>query len=115
MGGSLQMLRSRRDFAALQASRTTRRHPLVTIRFRRNGLDATRIGLATGKALGGAVARNRVRRRLREILRRCSLAAGWDVLVIAGSPSAGADYPQLRDALEGLLRNARLVSESTDR
>ena len=43
----------------------------VIARFRRTDLETTRFGLSTGRALGGAVVRNRVRRRLRP---RCEAA-----------------------------------------
>ena len=61
----LVMLSRPQEFAALQAG-TVRSHPLLTARFLRTDLETTRFGLATGRKLGGAVVRNRVRRRLRE-------------------------------------------------
>ena len=65
----LVMLSRPQDFAALQSEGTTRSHPLLVARFRRTDLEATRFGLSTGRRLGGAVVRNRVRRRIREALR----------------------------------------------
>ena len=63
------MLASTRDFADLQRSRRIRSDELVALRFRRTELAGTRFGFATSRKLGGAVIRNRVRRRLRSILR----------------------------------------------
>ena len=48
----LAMLTRPADFTALQASRTTRSHPLMTIRFRRTDRDEVRFGFATGRTLG---------------------------------------------------------------
>ena len=81
---------------------TTRSHPLLTARFLRTDLETTRFGLATGRKLGGAVVRNRVRRRLREALRVMapSFQPGWDVLIIARPAIVEADH----DALVGALR-----------
>ena len=87
------MLSRPQDFAAFQGGGTTRSHPLLTARFRRTDLETTRFGLSTGRALGGAVVRNRVRRRLREALRVMapSFQPGWDVLIIARPAIVEAD------------------------
>ena len=96
------MLSRPQDFAALQEGGTTRSHPLLSARFRRTDLETTRFGLSTGRALGGAVVRNRVRRRLREALRAMapSFQPGWDVLIIARASLVKAD----QDAMVGALR-----------
>jgi ribonuclease P protein component len=100
------MLSRPEDFAALQGEGSVRSHPLLVVRIRRSGLEETRFGLSTGRKLGGAVVRNRVRRRLREALRVMapSLQPGWDVLIIARSAAIGADFQTLADALQNLLR-----------
>ena len=99
------MLRARRDFAAVQQSSKSKVHRLVVARFARNRLDTTRFGFSTGRRLGAAVVRNRVRRRLREIIRALSprLVEGWDVLLVARPPSATASYAELAEAVERLL------------
>jgi ribonuclease P protein component len=96
------MLSRPQDFAAFQGSGTSRSHPLLTARFRRTDLETTRFGLSTGRALGGAVVRNRVRRRIREALRVMapSFQPGWDVLIIARPAIVSADH----EALVGALR-----------
>ena len=109
------MLTRPADFTALQASRTTRSHPLMTARFRRTDLEEIRFGFATGRAIGGAVVRNRTRRRLREALRVMapSFQPGWDVLIIARPPVIAADYHTLAGALENLLRRGGVLGGRT--
>ena len=111
----LAMLTRPADFTALQASRATRSHPLMTVRFRRTDLDEVRFGFATGRTLGGAVVRNRTRRRLREALRVMapSLQPGWDVLIIARPALVGADHRALVEILERLLRRGGVLGGST--
>lgn len=75
------------------------RHRLLTLRSRPNGLDHTRAGYAVGRPLGGAVARNRVKRRLRELVRALPLAPGHDVILAAHPASRHASFPELRAAL----------------
>ena len=102
MSGTLEMLRSKRDFAAFQEHSRSRAHPLFVIRYRRNALGRDRFGISTGKRVGNAVVRNQVRRRLREGLRRLdrSSSGGWDILVVARPGSAEASYAELVGALE---------------
>jgi ribonuclease P protein component len=51
-----------------------------------------------------AVDRNRLRRRLREVLRRHPAHPGWDILVIARGTAATAAFDQLREAVLDLER-----------
>jgi len=78
---------------------------LLSARFLRTDLDTTRFGLATGRRLGTAVVRNRVRRRLREALRVMapSFQPGWDVLIIARPAIVTADHDALVGALQRTL------------
>jgi ribonuclease P protein component len=96
------MLSRPTEFAAFEGAGMTKSHPLLTVRFLRTDLGKTRFGLATGRKLGTAVVRNRVRRRLREALRVMapSFQPGWDVLIIARPAIVGTDH----DALVGALR-----------
>lgn len=54
--------------------------------------------------------RNRVRRRLREIVRRSlpSVQPGWDLVVMARSEAAQASFEELRTAYDALIARARL-------
>jgi ribonuclease P protein component len=113
--GSLDMLRSRLDFAALQTDARSRIDPLLVLRYRRNGLDTTRYGISTGRRIGSAVVRNTIRRRLRRILVGLGdrVAAGWDVLIICRPPAALASQAQLGEALQRLMRQAGIAAVET--
>lgn len=114
----LVMLSRPRDFATLQSAGTIRSHPLLQARFMRTDLETTRFGLSTGRKLGGAVVRNRVRRRLREALRVMapSFQPGWDVLIIARPGLVEADHDALVGALRRILRRGGVLGgpEETD-
>jgi ribonuclease P protein component len=99
------MLSHPQDYSAIQERGTTRSHPLLIVRSLRTDLETTRFGLATGRRLGGAVVRNRVRRRLREALRVMapSFRPGWDVLIIARPALVEADHDALVGALQRTL------------
>jgi ribonuclease P protein component len=99
------MLSSPQDFAAIQSNGTSRSQPLLIARFLRTDLETTRFGLSTGRRLGGAVVRNRVRRRLRVALRAMapSFQPGWDVLIIARPALVDADHDALVGAVSRVL------------
>ena len=107
----LVMLSRPGDFARLAEGGVARSHPLLVGRFVRNDLDQTRFGFATGKRLGGAVIRNRVRRRIREALRVMAPAfqPGWDVLIIARPAIVEADQDALVGALRRVLRSGGVL------
>ncbi len=68
--------------------------------------DPPRIAFAVGRPVGNAVARNRVRRRLRAAVREQHelLQPGWGYMVKAAPNSADATYRELSDALHVILR-----------
>jgi ribonuclease P protein component len=67
---------------------------------------ASRFGISVKKALGGAVIRNRIRRRIREILRRnrTEIPSGWDIVIHPRSSVARAEFAPLEAELVRLLR-----------
>ena len=76
--------------------------------------DMSRYGFSISKRVGGAVVRNRLRRRLREIMRRLPLKSGWDIVFIVRQPAAEAHFSELREDVEKLLARARLLGEKNE-
>jgi ribonuclease P protein component len=68
---------------------------------------ASRFGISVKKALGGAVVRNRIRRRIREILRRnkMEIPTGWDIVIHPRSSVAQAPFAPLEAELVRVLRS----------
>ncbi|GMU60598.1 MAG: ribonuclease P protein component [Myxococcales bacterium] len=62
----------------------------------------TRLGLTVSTKVGNAVVRNRLRRRLRELFRtrRHGLPRGLDMVIIARTSAAEADFGRLSRAFE---------------
>ena len=78
---------------------------------RRNRSQYNRVGVTVGKKLGGAVVRNRVRRRLREVYRlnEAVFAPGWDIVVVARSRCIKADFSKLTQAYLSLAEKAGIL------
>lgn len=75
-----------------------------------NMLPYPRFGFVVGRNVTKrAVERNRVRRRLREIVRRSPVRGGWDLVLIARAGSVRATFSDLRDAVTLLGRRAGVL------
>lgn len=82
---------------------------LLVIRALPNTLGRSRFCFIAGKRVGNAVVRNRVKRRLREVVRQADTAAGWDTIFIARSGAGQAAFGQLESAAHNLMRRTRLL------
>ena len=69
----------------------------LVIYCRRNTLGINRLGLTVSTKLGHAVVRNRMRRRLREIVRlnEGRLQNGYDIVIVARTAAVEADFTAL--------------------
>ena len=109
----LARLRKARDFQRVRQQGRSVGSSLLTLGWIANDLALCRCGYVVGKRVGkSAVARNRVKRRLREILRLQIKAGqvipGFDLVLIARAGAAQATYQQLATDVTHLLRRARL-------
>ena len=76
-----------------------------TVFVRSNELTLSRFGFSIKKALGGAVVRNHIRRRVREIVRchRQEIPAGWDIVIHPKITVAKAPFTVLEQDLLRVL------------
>ena len=87
-----------------------RRHgPLATLHLRPNELARPRLGITASRKVGGAVVRNRLKRRARETYRRWARRGelgGLDLIVHYKPAAAAADRATLARELERLFAEA---------
>ncbi len=108
--GKLLRLHGRKAFDQVFRRGRIYRHELVVLRVRPNGLAYNRLGLVVSKKLGKATVRNRVKRRLREAVRKLPLSTGWDLVFVLRLPAAQASYHELARAAAGLLARAGVLA-----
>ncbi len=103
-----ERIRRRAEFERAYERGVRIRGRYLTLFLLANQLDVGRLGISATRKLGGAVARNRAKRLIREVFRRNKIAPGYDVVVIpkrelldAGLSVIEADY---RSNLERRLR-----------
>ena len=99
----------RADYDAVYREGWRRSGREFTVFLRANGLGISRFGWSVKKALGGAVRRNRIRRRIREAVRlhRQEIASGWDIVIHPRSSAASTKFSALVDDLLKLLPHQR--------
>lgn len=106
---AFESLRTDRAFQRLRAGKSARGR-LLSVRWLPAPPVAQlpRVGLVASRKVGNAVTRNRIRRRLREILRRISLPR-VDLLVVVYPEAAQASFVELWKDLVHALKRSGLI------
>lgn len=75
---------------------------LIVFAVKNNG--PTRLGLTVSRKVGGAVVRNKLKRRLREIFRLSlfSFLIDTDIMIVAKKSASSLDYEQLSQEIYGI-------------
>ena len=103
----MERLRQRADFLAAASGSKVPSKSFVLQTRKRNDDGPVRIGFTVSKKVGTAVERNRVRRRLREIVRHADalrLQHGYDYVVIERRTALNTPFEGLIEELNGALR-----------
>ncbi|MFZ5916174.1 MAG: ribonuclease P protein component [Chloroflexota bacterium] len=106
-------LRKQADFGRVRQEGQSWASRLLVLAAAPNDLTHSRHGFSVSRRIGGAVARNRVRRWMREAMRERlnTIVGGWDMVWIARQSIQGADFSAVERAVEQLLRRACLLKE----
>ena len=101
------------EFRRMYAKAPSAVSPFLVVYCRRNKLGHNRLGVTVSTKLGGAVVRNRARRRLREVYRlnREKLKCGYDIILVARGRTLTASWTDLNGTFLRLCRKLDLVSE----
>ncbi len=109
-----QRLHGNRAFAAVFDAKLRKTAGPITVCGKPNGLDYCRLGLSVPRRVGSAVARGRVKRRLREAFRlsQHDWPTGYDLVVVV-RPHKLQPVAEYQRLLGGALQRVhKLVTES---
>ena len=111
---SMYRLKAESDFRRVRSEGRSWSHPLFVLYANPNREKYFRAGYSISKRVGPAVVRNRLRRRLREILRLRlrDVWLSWDIVIVARQPAATAEFAHIVEAIDTILGRARLVSRA---
>lgn len=101
------------EFRALYHRGRSAVHPAVVVYVRPNRQKVLRLGITTGKKLGGAVQRNRCRRILREAFRLLvpQMVGGWNIVCVARHRALTMKSQQMQAVLEKLLHELGVIPQ----
>lgn len=106
-------LRARHEFTAVQDAGRRVATRYMTLLGRLNTLERDRLGIVASRKLGGAVVRNRAKRRLREVFRRGLSPARppgdrtFDLVAIARRELVDAPFALVEADFQNALRRLR--------
>ena len=111
----MESVKSSRRFKEIYAGGLSKANSLLVLYKLENGLNVTRAGISVSGKVGGAVIRNRQKRRLKEILRHrdSAIINGYDIIIIVRVKAADASYRELEESLMSLLKQQKLLNTET--
>lgn len=105
-------LHARREFLVVERGGRRVSGRFVTLVAKPNGRPIDRLGIVASRRIGGAVVRNRAKRRLRDVFRRRAPRAGehgLDVVAIAKADLARAPFDVVQSDFLAALSKLRGV------
>jgi ribonuclease P protein component len=108
----MQRMRQRADFLAAVSGRKVATAAFVLQARERGDGGAVRVGFTVSRKVGNAVERNRVRRRLREIVRltdAAGLQSGHDYVLIGRRAALSLSFERITRDFDGALRRLKGV------
>jgi ribonuclease P protein component len=107
----VERLRQRADFLAAAAGAKVPTAAFVLQARKRTDSGPVRVGFTVSRKVGTAVERNRVRRRLREIVRLSAatgLSSGHDYVLIGRRAALSLPFEQITEDFKRALRRLRV-------
>ncbi len=101
-----------KDFRTLYYRGQSQVHPALVTYVRKNKVGQPRVGITTGKKLGGAVQRSRCRRVIREAFRPLLPRVGsYDIVFVARVRTLECKSTQLLPVMERQLQQLGVLSD----
>lgn len=106
-------IKENRTFRRIYSKGRSAVTPFLVLYCRPNGRSHNRLGVTVSTKLGGAVVRNRARRRLREVYRLAQpeMKQGYDVILVARSRAVNGPWRKLTAAFYRACGQLELVRE----
>ncbi len=111
----MEMLKKSRQFQDIYRQGNSLVSPFLVVYWRKNGLDYNRYGFSLSKKMGKAVVRNRLKRQLKELIRRWldpCLKQGFDIVIITRPYLVRLDFWGIKADLTELMQRASLLLKS---
>jgi ribonuclease P protein component len=110
---SNQRLRRNSEYLFLKSHGSQFITPYFKLIYRNNAqAETSRVGIIVGNYIGGAVKRNRVKRRIREVFRKniLEIRQKTDLICLVRPQVLSLSFGQLQNEISRALQNAGLIS-----
>ena len=106
-----ESLKKYKDFQLVYKEEKSFANKYLVMYIKENGLERNRIGISVSKKVGNSVVRHRVTRLIRESYRlhESVFNSGLDIVVVARSAAAQADYEKIESALLHLAKLHKII------
>jgi len=110
------VLRKKKDFAAIYNKGKSVGERYVVLFFRKNNLDYNRTAFLASKKVGNSVSRNRARRLMKESYRELekNLERGYDIIWIARNTIVNLKCADVKKSMEAAIRKSGIKRGRTD-
>jgi|AntRauTorckE6833_2_1112554.scaffolds.fasta_scaffold00096_49 ribonuclease P protein component len=110
-GNYLETLKQKKDFQKVFNCGKSIASKYLVLYWNPNKLDNNRYGFSISKRIGKAVVRNKLKRRLKEIIRirLDNIAYGYDIIIIARKPVNSLGFSEIKNDLKKLYKRAGLI------
>jgi len=105
-------LKKKKDFDKVFHEGASFKEDFLFLKIFKNNLEINRFGVAVGKkTFNKAVERNRIKRRVNELLRSelPELKKGWDIIVIVSGDIKNESPGELKGKINKLFEKAKLI------
>ncbi len=109
-------LRNNRQIRGVRQAGKSYRNRLLALSVAVGELPHSRFAFSVSRRVGNAVTRNRIKRRIREVVRQYlpRIHGGWDVLVTVRQHATRASYEQIERAVIDVLQQSKLWGSATN-
>lgn len=106
-------IKENKDFRRLYYRGKSVANDVLVVYYRKNNCPYCRLGLTVSGKVGKAVVRNRVRRLIKESYRlmESRVSLGLDIVVVARTKAACADFKAVNRALEKAFVKGGIIKE----
>lgn len=107
-----ETIKKRHEFSEIFRYARHIQNNLLVVYISENSQEKLRYGICVAKKIGSSVNRNRVRRRLREIVRKSlhRMERKIDILIVARYPCKEASYQQIQEKFLSVCVKAGIIS-----
>lgn len=106
-------IKKNEDYRAVYKYGIIKNSPYFTLTYLKKDNDETRIGISVSKKTGNSVIRNRLKRRMREIVRRNykKVKKGFDLVFVMRNKSNCVSFSELEEIFIDMIKEIHLWQE----